>query len=155
MQRIELKINGESVQLEVSPTALLLDTLRNLGWSGAKRGCESSHCGCCTVLMNGEAVHSCVVLSVRAQKKEITTIEGLSSGENLDDLQKLFLRFGAFQCGFCTPGMILAAKALLAKIKNPTLQQVKDALDGNLCRCTGYVPIFKAVLAYAEMHKGD
>jgi carbon-monoxide dehydrogenase small subunit len=92
---------------------------------------------------------------VRVQKKEITTIEGLSIGENLDDLQKLFLRFGALQCGYCTPGMILAAKALLAKIKNPTLQQVKDALDGNLCRCTGYVPIFKAVLAYAEMHEED
>jgi aerobic carbon-monoxide dehydrogenase small subunit len=153
MQHIELEVNGEKIQIEVKPTALLLETLRVLRLRGAKRGCESSHCGCCTVLMNGEAVHSCVVLAAQAQGKEVTTIEGLSKDGKLDDLQNQFLKFGALQCGYCTPGMILASKALLAKNKSPSLEDVKDALDGNLCRCTGYTAIFQAVLACAEMQK--
>lgn len=152
MERVELRINGETTFVDVKPTSLLLDVLRDLGLQGAKRGCETSHCGACTVLMNGQSVHSCVVLAARAKGKEITTIEGLSKNGDLDDLQKLFLKFGALQCGYCTPGMILAAKALVNGNKNPTLEEVRTALDGNLCRCTGYTSIFKAVLAYSELH---
>lgn len=151
MEQVELDINGEETVVEIKPTALLLDVLRNLGLQGAKRGCETSHCGACTVLLNGEAVHSCVVLAARTKGKEITTIEGLGKDGDLDDLQKLFLKFGALQCGYCTPGMIMAAKALVDRNKNPTLEEVRTALDGNLCRCTGYTSIFKAVLAYAEL----
>jgi carbon-monoxide dehydrogenase small subunit len=151
VEQVELDINGEETVVEIKPTALLLDVLRNLGLQGAKRGCETSHCGACTVLLNGEAVHSCVVLAARTKGKEITTIEGLGKDGDLDDLQKLFLKFGALQCGYCTPGMIMAAKALVDRNKNPTLEEVRTALDGNLCRCTGYTSIFKAVLAYAEL----
>ncbi len=151
MERVEIQINGEKTLVEIKPTALLLDVLRDLGLQGAKRGCETSHCGCCTVLIDGNAVHSCVVLAARAKGKEITTIEGLAKDGELHDLQKQFLKFGALQCGYCTPGMILAGKALVDKNKKPTLADVRAGLDGNLCRCTGYTPIFKAVLAYAEM----
>lgn len=152
MEQVELDINGEETVVEIKPTALLLDVLRNHGLQGAKRGCETSHCGACTVLLNGAAVHSCVVLAARTKGKKITTIEGLGKDGDLDDLQKLFLKFGALQCGYCTPGMILAAKALVDRNKNPTLEEVRTALDGNLCRCTGYISIFKAVLAYSELH---
>ncbi len=152
MGQVELDINGEETVVEIKPTALLLDVLRNLGLQGAKRGCETSHCGACTVLLNGEAVHSCVVLAARTKGKEITTIEGLGKDGDLDDLQKLFLKFGALQCGYCTPGMVLAAKALLNRNKKPTLEEVRAGLDGNLCRCTGYTSIFNAVLAYADLH---
>ncbi|HLA27224.1 MAG TPA: (2Fe-2S)-binding protein [Syntrophales bacterium] len=155
MVRVELQINGEKSLVEIKPAALLLDVLRELGLQGAKRGCETSHCGACTVLVNGEAAHSCVVLAARATGKEITTIEGLGQDGDLDDLQKLFLRFGALQCGYCTPGMVLAGKALVDRNKNPTLEEVRTALDGNLCRCTGYTSIFKAVLAYAELHRKE
>lgn len=151
MTRVELQINGEKVVADVKPVALLLDALRDLGFQGAKRGCETSHCGACTVLLDGQAVHSCVVLAHRARGKEITTIEGLSKDGELHDLQKLFLRFGAVQCGYCTPGMILAGKAVVDQNKNPALQDILTGLDGNLCRCTGYTSIFNAVLAYAEL----
>lgn len=151
MKKFKLQINGEKTLVEIKPTALLLDVLRDLGLQGAKRGCETSHCGCCTVLIDGNAVHSCVVLAARVKGKEITTIEGLAKDGELHDLQKQFLKFGALQCGYCTPGMILAGKALVDKNKNPTLADVRAGLDGNLCRCTGYTPIFKAVLAYADM----
>ncbi len=151
MERVELRINGEKTLVEIKPAALLLDVLRDLGLQGAKRGCETSHCGCCTVLIDGNAVHSCVVLAARARGKEITTVEGLAKGGELHLLQKQFLKFGALQCGYCTPGMVLASKALVDKNRNPTLADVRAGLDGNLCRCTGYIPIFKAVLAYAEM----
>jgi aerobic-type carbon monoxide dehydrogenase small subunit (CoxS/CutS family) len=151
VERVELQINGEKTLVEIQPAALLLDVLRDLGLQGAKRGCETSHCGCCTVVIDGNAVHSCVVLAARAGGKEITTIEGLAKGGELHPLQKQFLKFGALQCGYCTPGMVLAGKALVDKNKNPTLADVRAGLDGNLCRCTGYTPIFKAVLAYAGM----
>ncbi len=153
MKRVELQINGEKTLVEVKPAALLLDVLRDLGLQGAKRGCETSHCGCCTVLIDGNVVHSCVVLAARATGKEITTIEGLAKGGELHPLQKQFLKFGALQCGYCTPGMVLAGKALVDRNKHPTLADVRAGLDGNLCRCTGYTPIFKAVLAYAEQGK--
>ena len=148
MARVKLKINGEETAIEAKDTALLLDVLREqLDLTGAKRGCETSHCGCCTVMLDGMAVHSCVVLAARCGGKEITTVEGLSQNGELDPLQKSFLKHGAVQCGYCTPGMLMAAKALLQRTRRPSLAEVKASLDGNLCRCTGYTAIFDAILA--------
>ena len=149
MARLKLNVNGEAVEVEAKETALLLDVLRDgLGLTGAKRGCETSHCGACTVMIDGASVHSCVVLAARCEGKEIATVEGLSPGGELDELQRLFLKHGALQCGYCTPGMLMAAKALLKRNPRPTLEKVKVGLDGNLCRCTGYTSIFEAVMAY-------
>jgi len=149
MPRLRLLVNGEEVKVEVKETTLLLDMLRDgLGLTGAKRGCETSYCGACTVMMDGMAVHSCVVLAARCVGKEVTTVEGLSREGELDELQRSFLRHGALQCGYCTPGMLMAAKALLRRNPRPTLEEVKVGLDGNLCRCTGYTSIFEAILEY-------
>ncbi len=149
MPRLRLLVNGEEVKVEVKGTTLLLDMLRDgLGLTGAKRGCETSYCGACTVMMDGVAVHSCVVLAARCAGKEVTTVEGLSREGELDELQRSFLRHGALQCGYCTPGMLMAAKALLRRNPRPTLEEVKVGLDGNLCRCTGYTSIFEAILEY-------
>lgn len=149
MARIKLNMNGEAVEVEAKETALLLDVLRDgLSLTGAKRGCETSHCGACTVMIDGASVHSCVVLAARCEGKEITTVEGLSQGGELDALQRLFLKHGALQCGYCTPGMLMAAKALLKRNPHPTLAEVKVGLDGNLCRCTGYTSIFEAIMGY-------
>lgn len=149
MAKLKLNVNGEAVEAEAKETALLLDVLRDgLGLTGAKRGCETSHCGACTVMIDGASVHSCVVLAARCEGKEITTVEGLSPGGELDELQRLFLKHGALQCGYCTPGMLMAAKALLKRTPHPTLEEVKVGLDGNLCRCTGYTSIFEAIMAY-------
>lgn len=149
MPRLRLLVNGEEVKVEVKETTLLLDMLRDgLGLTGAKRGCETSYCGACTVMMDGMAVHSCVVLAARCAGKEVTTVEGLSREGELDELQRSFLRHGALQCGYCTPGMLMAAKALLRRNPRPTLEEVKVGLDGNLCRCTGYTSIFEAILEY-------
>lgn len=147
MPRLRLRVNGEEVEIEAKETALLLDVLRDgLELTGAKRGCETSHCGACTVMVDSMAVHSCVVLAARCMEKEVTTVEGLSREGELDQLQRLFLRHGALQCGYCTPGMLMAAKALLRRNPRPTLEEVKVGLDGNLCRCTGYTSIFEAIL---------
>ena len=149
MARLKLNVNGEAVEVEAKETALLLDVLRDgLGLTGAKRGCETSHCGACTVMIDGAAIHSCVALAARCEGKDITTVEGLSPGGELDELQRLFLKHGALQCGYCTPGMLMAAKALLNRNHRPTLEEVKVGLDGNLCRCTGYTSIFEAIMAY-------
>ncbi len=151
MALLELKVNGEDVRVEAPDTALLLDVLRErLALTGAKRGCETSHCGCCTVRLDGMAVHSCVVLAARCQGKAITTVEGCGNGMELDRLQQSFLKYGAVQCGYCGPGMLMAAHALLERSPRPTLDEVKKGLDGNLCRCTGYTPIFDAIMAYAR-----
>ena len=151
MSKLKLLVNGDEAELEAKETALLLDVLRDgLGLTGAKRGCETSHCGACTVILDGMAVHSCAVLAARCAGKEITTVEGLAQGGNLSELQRLFLRYGAFQCGYCTPGMLMAATALLRRIPQPTLEQVKSGLDGNLCRCTGYTSIFEAIQRHAQ-----
>lgn len=149
MARLKLNVNGDAVEVEAKETALLLDVLRDgLGLTGTKRGCETSHCGACTVMIDGASVHSCVVLAARCEGKEITTVEGLSPSGELDELQRLFLKHGALQCGYCTPGMLMAAKALLKRTPHPTLEEVKVGLDGNLCRCTGYTSIFEAIMAY-------
>jgi len=146
MARLKLHVNGDETEVEAKETALLLDVLRNsLELTGTKRGCETSHCGACTVLLDGMAVHSCVVLAGRCEGKEITTVEGLSQGGELNELQRLFLKHGALQCGYCTPGMLMASTALLQRNPHPTLEEIKVGLDGNLCRCTGYTGIFEAI----------
>lgn len=151
MAKFRLEINGEESQVEAKEAELLLDVLRErLELTGTKRGCETSHCGACTVLLDGMAVHSCVVLAARCEGKEITTVEGLSQGGELSELQRLFLRHGALQCGYCTPGMLMAATALLRRNPRPSLEETKIGLDGNLCRCTGYTGIFDAIQACAQ-----
>ena len=150
MAKLKLRINGEDTEVEAKETALLLDVLReSLEMTGTKRGCETSHCGACTVLLDGMAVHSCVVLAARCEAKEVTTVEGLSRDGELNELQRQFLKHGALQCGYCTPGMLMAATALLRRNPQPTLEEIKIGLDGNLCRCTGYTAIFEAIQACA------
>jgi carbon-monoxide dehydrogenase small subunit len=154
-QPIRLKVNGEVYELEVEPHRLLLDVLRDdLSLTGARRGCDGTgFCGACTVILDGMAVHSCSVLAVRARDREIVTIEGLVQDGNLHPLQRAFVEYNAVQCGYCTPGMILSAKALLDQNPHPTEAEVRAAIAGNLCRCTGYVKIVEAIMA-ASRGKG-
>ncbi len=150
-RKLQLKINGGLFRAEVLPSALLLDVLRDeLGLTGAKRGCETGYCGCCTVLVNGKAIHACSMLAFRAQGHEIVTIEGLEENGKLHALQQAFMEHGASQCGYCSPGMILSAKALLDSNSNPSDAELRRALSGNLCRCTGYIPIIEAVLSVSK-----
>lgn len=143
---IELNINGTNYELLVSPNNTLLEVLREkLGLMGTKRGCDLGACGACTVLIDGEAYLSCILLAVDAVDKEIVTIEGLSSGE-LHPLQKAFMEEGALQCGFCTPGMVLTAQALLQEEESPTEETIRKKMAGNLCRCTGYKKVVEAVM---------
>jgi carbon-monoxide dehydrogenase small subunit len=153
---IKLNVNGEIHEVRVKPYWTLLRVLRNeLGLTGAKLGCGRGECGACTVLMDGKPILSCLTLAARAEGKKIVTIEGLAEGLKLHPLQEAFIKNGAIQCGFCTSGMILSAKALLDRNLNPTEEEVREALSGNLCRCTGYVKPVKAVLEAAEiMRKG-
>lgn len=147
-QRLELTVNGEAREAYVEPWWTLQEVLRReFALFGVKSGCETGHCGSCTVLIDGKAVKSCLILALQAAGKNITTIEGLAEKDRLHPLQQSFLDHFAFQCGFCTPGMILTAKALLDENPHPTEEQVKLALTGNLCRCTGYVKIVEAILA--------
>ncbi len=150
-QGIRLTVNGEEYALEVEPKRRLLDVLRNdLFLTGTKEGCGRGECGACTVILDGKAVNSCLTLAVQADGGRILTIEGLHNGEKLHPLQEAFIEHGAIQCGYCTPGMILSAKALLDEDPNPTEEGVRTALAGNLCRCTGYVKIVEAVLSAAR-----
>ena len=143
---IDLVINGDPYSLVVKANALLLDVLREqLNFTGTKKGCELGDCGACTVLLNGKAVNSCLVLAVEADGQEVTTIEGLEKNGKLDRLQEAFIENAAIQCGFCTSGMILSAKALLNANPHPTEQEVREAIAGNLCRCTGYKQIIEAI----------
>jgi aerobic carbon-monoxide dehydrogenase small subunit len=143
---IELVVNQIPYRVLATPSATLLDVLRQgLNLKGTKRGCDQGHCGACTVILDGKAVNACLVLAVKADGKKITTIEGLSSGGKLHPLQEAFVEEGAVQCGFCTPGMILSAKSLLDEKPNPSEEEIREALSGNLCRCTGYVKIVKAI----------
>jgi len=148
---IELRVNGENYQVEVEPKRTLLEVLRDeLELTGTKEGCGEGECGACTVLIDGEPVSSCLVLVMDARGKEILTIEGLAQGETLHPLQKAFIKHGGIQCGFCTPGMLLSAKALLDRNPLPTEEDVRWAIAGNLCRCTGYQKIVDAILAVAR-----
>lgn len=151
-RRIRLRVNGEEYDLEVKVSRTLLDVIReDIGLTGTKKGCDTGDCGACTVLIDGKPATSCLVLAVDAQGKEILTIEGLSSDPlHLHPLQDAFLKYGAVQCGYCTPGMILSAKALLEGNPHPTEQEIKVAIAGNLCRCTGYVKIVEAIKAVAQ-----
>ena len=145
--QLQLTVNGEARQWTIAPGAILLDVLRREGYFGAKRGCETGECGACTVLLNGKPVNSCLMFAAQAEGAEILTIEGVASHDRLDPLQEAFLDRGAVQCGFCTGGMILGAKALLHRTPEPTEAEVREALAGHLCRCTGYQKPVEAVLA--------
>jgi carbon-monoxide dehydrogenase small subunit len=148
---VQLNINGDIHEVLVSSNQTLLEVLRDkLGLVGTKRGCDLGACGACTVLIDGEAYLSCITLAMDAVGKEITTIEGLSQGGDLHPLQRAFVETGAIQCGFCGPGMILTAKALLDEEKRPTEESVKKKMAGNLCRCTGSKKIVEAVLSVAK-----
>ena len=149
-------VNGKSYELAIEPHMLLVEVLRDeLGLTGTKHSCGSGHCGACTVLIDGIPALSCLTPAITVKGKNITTIEGLAEGTTLHPIQKAFIDCGAIQCGYCTPGMIMSTKALLDRNPNPTREEVKQALSGNLCRCTGYVKIVDAVLAAAEtMKKG-
>lgn len=149
---IRLRINGRVHDLAVEPNRLLLDLLRqDLGLTGSKRGCDDSSCGACTVLIDGEPQMSCLMLAVSYQECAITTIEGVADGGALDPLQRGFSVEGGAQCGYCTPGMILTAKSLLARNPNPSEQEINEALSGNLCRCTGYTQILASVRKAIEL----
>jgi len=148
---LRMKVNGETVEVGVKPTWTLLRVLRDvLRLTGTKKGCEQGDCGACTVLMDGKAVNACLVLALQAQAKEIQTIEGLGSAEQLHPLQESFIRNGAVQCGFCTPGMLMSAAALLKENPRPSAEQIKRGISGNLCRCTGYTKIIKAIQEVAR-----
>jgi carbon-monoxide dehydrogenase small subunit len=153
---VRLAVNGEAHELQVEPRLLLVHLLRDeLGLTGTHVGCDTSNCGACTVHMDGEAVKSCTVLAVQADGAEVTTIEGLGSAEDLHPVQEAFWEHHGLQCGYCTPGMIMAAADLLARNPDPSEDEVRKGLEGNLCRCTGYHNIVKAVLAAAKApHEG-
>jgi aerobic carbon-monoxide dehydrogenase small subunit len=152
---IAMTVNGESVEVAVEPTAMLLDVLRDeLGLTGAKDSCGRGECGSCTVILEDKAVDSCIIPVMKAAGKEVWTIEGLAGkGGKLHPIQETFIEYGAIQCGYCTPGMVLSAKALLDENPHPTEHEVKIALSGNLCRCTGYTKILAAVQAAAQRIK--
>ena len=145
---ITMTVNGRSISLDVEPHQTLLDLLRDrLTLKGAKRSCDLQVCGACTVLLNGRAVSSCTMLAYEARDAEVLTIEGLAEGDRLHPLQQAFIDHAAFQCGFCTPGMIMTAKSLLDENSRPTEDQVKKFMNGNICRCTGYKKIVEAILS--------
>jgi len=152
---IEFSLNGQHVKAQVSPLRLLIDFLReDLGLTGTKKGCGVGECGACTVIVNGKTVNSCMVLAAMIDGSRVETIEGLNKGASLHPLQQSFIDHGAVQCGFCTPGMVLSAKALLDENPVPMRQEIKVALSGNVCRCTGYQKIVDAVQAVANSNKG-
>lgn len=151
-EEIKLKVNGVEFIVEIEPWRTLVEVLREtLGLTGTKKSCNEGECGACTVLMDGKPIASCLVLAMDAQGKEITTIEGLSDGDKLHPIQEAFLKYGAIQCGFCTPGMVISAKALLDRNPKPTVTEVRKAISGNLCRCTGYQHIIDAILGASKM----
>ena len=148
---IALTINGESYETLVKPNSTLLDVLRDqMKLTGTKRGCDTGDCGSCTVIMDGRPVNACLVLALKAHGREIITIEGLAKGEKLHPIQEAFVEHGAIQCGFCTPGMVLSAKALLDRNPKPTKEEIKTGIAGNLCRCTGYIKIIEAIKAATQ-----
>ena len=149
---VRLMVNGSARAAEVQANLTLLELLRDhFGLMGTKVGCETGYCGVCTVLLEGEPVNSCLMLAVEADGGTITTIEGLEREGRLDTVQEAFLRHGAVQCGYCSPGMILSGRALLNRNPNPTTEEVREAISGNLCRCTGYVKIVEAILDAAKV----
>jgi len=151
VMKLRLKLNGTWREVETRPDRLLLDLLReDLGLTGTKKGCEEGECGACTVIMNGKAVVSCLIPAFKANGAEIVTVEGMAREDRLHPLQQAFWEEGAVQCGYCTPGMLLSAKALLDENPEPGDEEVKMAISGNLCRCTGYTKIIRAIQSAAE-----
>ena len=151
MQELNCVVNGRHVEVGVDPARSLLDFLRkDLGLTGAKKGCGEGECGACTVLLDGKPVNSCIVPVMKAQGSNILTIEGLAEAGELHPIQEAFIEAGAVQCGFCTPGVILSAKSLLEEFENPSQEEVKEALSGHLCRCTGYLQFYDALKLAAE-----
>ena len=149
--RLSLNVNGMEHELDVRPAARLIDVLRlQLGLTGVKEGCSEGECGACTVIVEGKAVSSCLVLAAQVRGKKVLTVEGLAGDDGLDTLQRMFIEHGAVQCGYCTPGMLMSAKALLMADPHPTEEAIRLALAGNLCRCTGYTTIVAAVRAASE-----
>ncbi|MEM2021735.1 MAG: (2Fe-2S)-binding protein [Zestosphaera sp.] len=152
MVRIKFKVNGEMKSLEVEPNELLINVLRNrLGLTGIKYVCGIGECGACTVMLDGEPVLSCLMLAVDVDGKEIVTVEGLTTGDELSEVQKAFIDEGAVQCGFCTPGFLIMSEYLLREKPKPTEEEIKEYLRGNLCRCTGYVNIIRAVKKASDL----
>ncbi len=144
--QIELNVNGEPTEVSFAPYKTLLEVLReDLGLTGTKHGCELGECGACAVLLDGEPVLSCLVLGLDCAGRDVTTVEGLAADSELHPLQQAFADLGGSQCGYCTPGILVTAKALLDRESQPSAEQVKEALSGNLCRCTGYLQIFESV----------
>ena len=153
---IRLEVNGEATRVAFAPHKTLLEVLReDLGLTGTKHGCELGECGTCTVLLDGQPVLSCLVLGLACDGHRVTTVEGLATRDGLHPLQRAFADLGAAQCGYCTPGFLLAAQALLEAYPRPSREQIKDALAGNLCRCTGYLKIYEAVELAAAWMRGE
>lgn len=154
MTSLILRVNGNDHALELEPHRSLLAVLREeLGLTGTKEGCNAGDCGACTVLLDGAPVNACLILAVQAAGQEITTIEGVAEEGQLHPLQEAFIEYGAVQCGYCTPGMVLSSIALLRETPRPSRTEIQDALAGNLCRCTGYVQIVEAIQSVAEGRK--
>jgi aerobic-type carbon monoxide dehydrogenase small subunit (CoxS/CutS family) len=152
--QLRVRVNGQSMEWSIAPGELLLDLLRRQGYFGVKRGCGEGECGACTVLVDGKPVNSCLVFAAQTEGRDILTVEGLAQGERLDPLQEAFLDHGAVQCGFCTSGMILSAKALLERSPHATVEEVTEVMAGHYCRCTGYLKPVEAVLAVASKKRG-
>lgn len=149
--KIQMRVNGIWVEAETKPDRVLLDFIReDLGLTGTKKGCEEGECGVCTVIMDGKAVLSCLIPVLKADRAEIITVEGMARGDRLHPLQQAFWEEGAVQCGYCTPGMLLSAKAFLDKNPDPMVEEIKEAISGNLCRCTGYGRIVRAIQVASE-----
>jgi aerobic-type carbon monoxide dehydrogenase small subunit (CoxS/CutS family) len=150
-KELKFTVNNQPYEIFVAPKTLLVEVLRDqLGLTGTKRACSSSSCGACTVIMDGVSVKSCSVLALQANGRTVTTVEGLAIDGKLDPIQKAFLDHGAYQCGFCTPGMLMSSKALFNDNPTPTKEEIKEALDGNICRCTGYNSIIRALMDVAK-----
>ena len=152
---ITLKVNNKTYEVAVKPNQTLVDLIRyDLGLTGTKKGCETGECGSCTVILDGRPVNSCLVLALQANGGEILTVEGMETERGLHPLQEAFVQYGAIQCGFCTPGMLLSAKSLLDEKSNPSESEIRTAISGNLCRCTGYQKIVEAVQSISESSEG-
>jgi carbon-monoxide dehydrogenase small subunit len=155
MKQVRLLVNGTPYELDLEAWETLVDVLRNdLGLTGTKEGCGLGECGACTIIMDGKAVNSCLVLAAEADGKHITTIEGLADGDELHPIQEAFVECGGLQCGFCTPGMIMSTKALLDENPNPSEEEIRRGIAGNICRCTGYAKIIESIKAAAENMRG-
>jgi aerobic-type carbon monoxide dehydrogenase small subunit (CoxS/CutS family) len=150
-QELKLTVNGQPYEIYIKPKTLLVEVLRDeLGFTGTKRGCSSSSCGACTVMLNGASVKSCSMLALQANGAEVVTVEGLAEGAKLHPLQRAFLDHGAFQCGFCTAGMLMSARGLFEEKAAPNTQEIRESIDGNICRCTGYNSIIRALTAVSK-----